>query len=108
MEQVIRAQLGGKSMKIALLSPFIHPIVEPFVGGIEASIHRLARGLRRQKVDVVCYACEGSVIPGVEIRTCGASANALAYPREPDEMNEKEILAIRAYEDEIMYQAIED
>ena len=31
-----------KSMKVALLSPFIHPIVEPFVGGIEASIHRLA------------------------------------------------------------------
>ena len=57
---------------------------------------------------MVCYACEGSVIPGVEVRTCGASASALAYPREPDEMNEEEILTIRAYEDAIMYQAIEN
>jgi len=95
-------------MKVALLSPFIHPIVEPFVGGIEASIHRLASGLSCQGVSVVCYACEGSVIPGVEVRTCGASASALAYPREPDEMNEEEILTIRAYEDTIMYQAIEN
>lgn len=94
-------------MKVAILSPFIHPIVEPFVGGIEASLYRLAMGLS-QKADVVCYACEGSVIPGVEIRTCGASASALAYPREPDDMSEEEIQTVRAYEDHIMYQAIEN
>jgi glycosyltransferase involved in cell wall biosynthesis len=94
-------------MKVAILSPFIHPIVEPFVGGIEASLHRLASGLS-QTVDVVCYACEGSVIPGVEIRTCGAFASALAYSRELDDMNEEEMQNIRAYEDNIMYQAIED
>jgi len=94
-------------MKVAILSPFIHPIVEPFIGGIEASIYRLAVGLS-QKVEVICYACEGSVIPGVEIRTCGASASALAYPREPDDMSEEEIRTVRAYEDNIMYQAIEN
>lgn len=94
-------------MKVAILSPFMHPIAEPFVGGIEASIHRLASGLS-QKVDVVCYACEGSVIPGVEIRTCGASASVLAYPCEPKDMNEKEIKTIRANEDKVVYQAIEN
>lgn len=94
-------------MKVAILSPFIHPVVEPFVGEIEASIHRLASGLS-QKVDVVCYACEGSVIPGVEIRTCGAFASALVYPRAPDDMSEEEIRTKRAYEDRIMYQAIEN
>ncbi len=92
-------------MRVALLSPFIHPIRDPFVGGTEASIYRLATGLSRQGVSVVCYACEGSVIPGVEIRTCGVAASALAYPHEPNEMSGEEILAIRAYEDVVMYRA---
>jgi len=95
-------------MRVALLSPFIHPIRDPFVGGTEASIYRLATGLSRQGVSVVCYACEGSVIPGVEIRTCGVAASALAYPHEPNEMSGEEILAIRAYEDVVMYRAIAD
>jgi glycosyltransferase involved in cell wall biosynthesis len=95
-------------MKIALLSPFIQPIVEPFVGGTEAFLACFASALRRQGVDVVCYACEGSYIPGVDIRTCGVSRGALAYPRAPHELNGDEILAIRAYEDTVMYQAIEE
>ena len=95
-------------MKIALLSPFIHPIIEPFVGGTEAFLARFATALSRQGVEVVCYACEGSVIPGVEIRTCGVPRSALAYPRDPHELSGDEILKIRAYEDAIIYQAIED
>jgi glycosyltransferase involved in cell wall biosynthesis len=95
-------------LKIAILSPFIHPIVEPFMGGTEASVYRLASELSRQEVEVVCYACEGSVIPGVEIRTCGVATSALAYPRSPQEMTGEEILTIRAYEDTVMYQAIVD
>jgi UDP-glucose:tetrahydrobiopterin glucosyltransferase len=95
-------------LKVAFLSPLIHPIVDPFVGGTEALIHRLALGLSRQGVEVVCYACEGSVIPGVEMRSCGVSAGALAYPRALDEMNGEEVLLIRACEDAVMYQAIED
>jgi glycosyltransferase involved in cell wall biosynthesis len=94
-------------MKVAILSPFMHPIVEPFVGGIEASIHRLVSALS-QKVDVVCYACEGSVIPGVEIRTCGAPASALAYPRESDSRHDEKMQTVYTYEDSIMYRAIED
>lgn len=95
-------------MKVALLSPFIYPIAEPFVGGTEASVYRLASELSRQGAEVVCYACEGSSIPGVEIRTCGVGASALAYPRPPHEMNGDEILSIRAYEDTVIYQAIGD
>jgi glycosyltransferase involved in cell wall biosynthesis len=108
MEWLIRTHLGGKSMRVALLSPFIYPIREPFAGGTGASIYRLASGLSRQGVSVVCYACEGSIIPGVEIRTCGVAAGAIAYPCEPDEMSGEEILAIRACEDVIMYRAIAD
>jgi len=95
-------------MKIALLSPFIHPIVEPFVGGTEAFLARFAIALKRQGVEVVCYACEGSVIPGVEIQTCNVQRGALAYPRAPHELSGDEILTIRAYEDAVMYQAIEE
>ncbi len=95
-------------MKIALLSPFIHPIVEPFVGGTEAFLARFATALTHRGIEVVCYACEGSVIPGVEIRTCGVPPSALAYPRAPHELKGDEILTIRAYEDAVLYQAIED
>ena len=94
-------------MKVALLSPLVHPIVEPFRGGTEATIYRLASGLSRQGVDVVCYACEGSVIPGVEIRTCG-SLPMLLHPCAVHEMSGEQMQAIRAYEDAVMYRAIAD
>lgn len=95
-------------MKVALLSPFIYPIVEPFVGGTEAFLARFAMGLQQQGVEVVCYTCEGSVMAGVEIRTCGVAGAALAYPRALHDLNGDEILTIRAYEDAVMFQAMED
>ena len=95
-------------MKIALLSPFIHPIVEPFAGGTEAFIFHFARALLQKGVEVVCYACEGSHIPGVEIRTLGVPENALSYPHASKEMAGDAILNIRAYEDAVIHQAIED
>jgi UDP-glucose:tetrahydrobiopterin glucosyltransferase len=64
-------------MKVALLSPMSYPIAEPFVGGVEAFLFRLATALQRQGIEVVCYACEGSNIPGTEIRTCGISKETL-------------------------------
>jgi glycosyltransferase involved in cell wall biosynthesis len=95
-------------MKIALLSPFFQPVVEPFVGGTEAFVAHFAMALQRQGIEVVCYACEGSVIPGVEIRTCGVPQAALAYPRAPHELSGEVILKIRAYEDAVMHHVIED
>ena len=64
-------------MKVALLSPFGYPIAEPFAGGTEAFLFRLATGLLKRGVEVVCYACEGSDIPGAEIRTCGVVGKLL-------------------------------
>jgi len=74
-------------VKIALLSPFFQPVVEPFVGGTEAFVAHFAMALKQQGIDVVCYACEGSAIPGVEIRTLGVPQAALAYPRAPHELS---------------------
>jgi UDP-glucose:tetrahydrobiopterin glucosyltransferase len=95
-------------LKIALLSPFIHPIIEPFAGGTEAFIFHFSRALLQKGVEVVCYACEGSYIPGVEIRTLGVPKDALSYPQASKEMAGDDILIIRAYEDAVMHQAIED
>jgi len=95
-------------VKIALISPFSYPLVEPFAGGTGVAIARLATGLKHRGVDVVCYACEGSAISGVEVRTCGVFADSIAYPRAVNEMKGKEVLSFRATEDAVIYQAIED
>jgi glycosyltransferase involved in cell wall biosynthesis len=95
-------------LKVALLSPFGYPIVEPFAGGTEAFIFRLATGLLRRGVEVVCYACEGSCIPGVEIRTCGVSREALVSSQLPGMMSVAERAALRTSEDAAMRAAIND
>ncbi len=93
-------------MKVALLSHMVVPIAEPFIGGMESFFYRLATGLCREGVDVVCYACEGSFIPGAEIRTCGVPNSDLVYPRPVRELNGEQILDIRAREDTAIYRAI--
>lgn len=95
-------------MKVALLSHFTRPVVEPFAGGLEAFLFRFAIALRRQGVEVVCYACEDSTIPGVEIRTCGVSKGMIVYPRVRREMRGDEVLAIRALEDAVLFRAVDD
>ena len=95
-------------MKVALLSPFIYPIVKPFVGGLEAYLFSLATALVRQGVEVICYACEGSEIPGVEIRTCGVLRDALVQPRTAYRMKRNEVLSLQAYEDAVMWSAVDD
>lgn len=84
------------------------PIAEPFAGGMDSFFYRLATGLCRAGVDVVCYACEGSVIPGVEIRTCGVPNNGFVYPKPIPQLNGEEMIDIRAREDTAFYRAIQD
>lgn len=74
-------------MKVALLSPFMYSIVEPFAGGTEAFLYRLTTALLQRGLEVVCYACEGSNIPGVEIRTCGVPMNALVSQMQKMQKN---------------------
>src|SRR2546429_9103174 len=83
-------------------------MVEPFAGGRGAFLVRLAIGLARQGVEVVCYASEGSSIPGVEIRTCGVAKGVLAPPHPPHMMNGTDMLAIQAQEDVVMHSILEE
>ena len=95
-------------MKVVLLSHFWHPIAEPFVGGTEAFLSRFASALLQQGIEVICYVCEGSSIPGVEIRTLGVSREALAFPPALDKMSGEARIALRDYEDAVMWAAIND
>ena len=88
-------------MKIAIMSPLVTAIREPQLGGSQAFVSDLARGLVSRGHDVHVYASAGSEIPGVEVidtgidprslagtlyRALGASAGESAEPRpaEPD------------------------
>jgi glycosyltransferase involved in cell wall biosynthesis len=95
-------------LKIALLSHMVVPIAEPFIGGMESFFYHLATGLRRQGIDIVCYACAGSFIPGVEIRTCDVPNSDLVYPQPVRELNGEQLLDIRAREDTAIYRVLQN
>ncbi|GHO43890.1 glycosyltransferase family 4 protein [Ktedonospora formicarum] len=56
-------------MRIALLAPLVTPIAEPFLGGAQALVANLARGLNQRGHKVTLFARQGSSVPGVEIET---------------------------------------
>lgn len=54
-------------MKIALVAPLVSVIAEPYLGGAQALVADLARGLARRGHSVTLFARAGSFIPGVHI-----------------------------------------
>lgn len=78
-------------MKIALLSPFKSAIREPFTGGTNAFIHRLSADLASRGHEVICYAPEGSEIPGVHVRSMGVapcSVSTDSHETDADQAND--------------------
>jgi glycosyltransferase involved in cell wall biosynthesis len=65
-------------MKIAIMAPLVTAIREPQLGGSQAFIADLARGLAGRGHDVHVYAASGSQIPGVTVIDTGVDAQALA------------------------------
>ena len=65
-------------MRIALVAPLVTPIREPQLGGSQALVADLARGLtdRGHRVDV--FAAAGSEIPGITVIHTGVDAAELA------------------------------
>ena len=53
-------------MKIALVAPLVTPIAQPFVGGSQAVVAALARGLTQRGHDITLFARTGSHVPGVQ------------------------------------------
>jgi glycosyltransferase involved in cell wall biosynthesis len=64
-------------MRIAIVAPLVTPIREPQLGGSQAVVGDLARGLAKRGHEVQVYASAGSVIPGVDVVDTGIRAEAL-------------------------------
>jgi UDP-glucose:tetrahydrobiopterin glucosyltransferase len=65
-------------MKIGIMAPLVTPIREPQLGGSQAFVSDLARGLVARGHDVHVYAASGSQITGVEVIDTGVDATSLA------------------------------
>ena len=65
-------------MKIAIMAPLVTAIGEPQLGGSQAFVSDLARGLAARGHEVHVYAASGSEIPGVRVIDTGADPVALA------------------------------
>lgn len=65
-------------MKIAIMAPLVTAIREPQLGGSQAFVSDLARGLAARGHDVHVYAASGSRIPGVQVIDTGADPRSLA------------------------------
>ena len=65
-------------MKIAIMAPLVTAIREPQLGGSQAFVSDLARGLAGRGHDVHVYAASGSEIPGVEVIDTGVDPESLA------------------------------
>jgi glycosyltransferase involved in cell wall biosynthesis len=65
-------------MRIAVVAPLVTPIREPQLGGSQAVVADLARGLAERGHEVEVYAATGSVIPGATVVDTGVRADALS------------------------------
>jgi UDP-glucose:tetrahydrobiopterin glucosyltransferase len=54
-------------MRIALVAPLVTPIAQPYVGGAQALVAELARGLIQRQHSVTLFARQGSFVPDVPI-----------------------------------------
>jgi UDP-glucose:tetrahydrobiopterin glucosyltransferase len=65
-------------MRIAVVAPLVTPIREPQLGGSQAVVADLARGLAERGHEVEVYAAAGSVILGATVVDTGVRADALS------------------------------
>ena len=65
-------------MRIAVVAPLVTPIREPQLGGSQAVVADLARGLAERGHEVDVYAAAGSAIPGVTVIDTGVRADDLS------------------------------
>jgi UDP-glucose:tetrahydrobiopterin glucosyltransferase len=68
-------------MRIALVAPLVSPIAPPYLGGAQALLADLARGLARRGHEVTLYAAEGSQVPDVRVETLGIDSSELRPAR---------------------------
>jgi UDP-glucose:tetrahydrobiopterin glucosyltransferase len=65
-------------MRVAIMAPLVTAIREPQLGGSQAFVADLARGLAGRGHEVHAYAASGSAIPGVTVIDTGVDPESLA------------------------------
>ena len=73
-------------LKIALVAPLVAPIAPPFLGGAQAVIHDLARGLARRGHEVTLFAANGSHLEAVEPPAGGGRLCVVEVAVQPGEL----------------------
>ena len=68
-------------MRIALVAPLVSPIAPPYLGGAQALLADLARGLAGRGHEVTLYAAEGSAVEGARVITLGINSAELRPAR---------------------------
>src|SRR5579875_388630 len=56
-------------MRIAMVAPLVTPLAQPYLGGSQALVADLAKGLARRGHEVTLFARAGSAVPGVKIES---------------------------------------
>jgi UDP-glucose:tetrahydrobiopterin glucosyltransferase len=64
-------------MRIAVMAPLVTPIAEPQVGGAQALVADLSRGLAERGHEVTVFAASGSWIDGVDVVDTGVDPESL-------------------------------
>lgn len=68
-------------MRIAFVAPLVSPIAPPYLGGAQALLADLVRGMSLRGHEVTLYAAEGSSVPGVRVVTLGIDSSELQPAR---------------------------
>jgi len=91
-------------MRIAILSPMISPLAQPYAGGTEAITAQLARGLATRGHRVTLLATAGSDdIPGVDLVSLGVKAREIAWPAAPRDLDGQIFRGLLVREQEIFH-----
>ena len=90
-------------MRIAMLSPMISPLAQPYAGGTEAITAQLAAGLAVRGHRVTLLATEGSEVAGVDHVSMGVTAREIAWPAAPRDMDGETFRHLMVREQEIFH-----
>ncbi len=91
-------------MRVAMISPMISALAEPFPGGTEVLIAELTAGLSARGHTVTLFAPEGSTVPAAELITLGVRAGSLRWPGPPESFDGATMRALLAAEQAVFHQ----
>jgi glycosyltransferase involved in cell wall biosynthesis len=81
----------ANNIRIALIAPVVTPIAQPYIGGTQAMLADLARGLAQRGHRVTLFAREGSAVPDVSVEELSVPASvcpaSFSTPKSADSID---------------------